>query len=247
MRLVGYARVSTVDQATCGHSLEAQQRQLAAFVAACGHELLRVEVDDGLSAKNLRRPALQRALAALDAGEADGLLVAHLDRLTRSLRDLLAVLDRLGIGGAKAPRGGRRKARRAPAALLSVAESLDTSTPSGRMHLHLLGAAAQWQRESISERTREVAASRRAQGFRVGSVPYGFQLAADGKRLEPCQREQEARQRARELRAGGSSLREIGRALLATRFVPRGGGAWNPKTIASLLRDPPTLGAAEAR
>src|SRR5690606_26004464 len=87
-RVVAYVRVSTDKQASDGNSLDAQRAKLEAYAAAFGLEVVALEVDAGVSAKSLDRPALQRALAMLDAGEADGLLVTKLDRLTRSVRDL---------------------------------------------------------------------------------------------------------------------------------------------------------------
>src|SRR5262245_57246388 len=113
VRLVLYARVSTEDQADHGVSLAAQRERLAAVVAAHGYEAIRVEVDAGISGKTppLRRPALARALAAVRAGEADGIAVLKLDRLSRSTTDTINLVE-------SAERDGWR--------LLSVSESLDT-------------------------------------------------------------------------------------------------------------------------
>ena len=79
-RVVGYIRVSTEHQADEGVSLEAQRARLEAFALATDLVLVGVEVDAGISAKTLERPGIQRALARLEAGEADGVLVAKLDR-----------------------------------------------------------------------------------------------------------------------------------------------------------------------
>ena len=87
-RVVGYIRVSSEGQATEGVSLDAQRVKLAAYCTAMDLELVGIEADEGVSAKSLRRPGLQRALGLLDAGAADGLLITKLDRLTRSVRDL---------------------------------------------------------------------------------------------------------------------------------------------------------------
>ena len=87
-RLLAYARVSTDEQATTGVSLSAQQDRIESYVRLYGGELIDVVVDAGVSAKTLRRPGLERVLQQLDEGDADGVVVAKLDRLTRSVRDL---------------------------------------------------------------------------------------------------------------------------------------------------------------
>jgi DNA invertase Pin-like site-specific DNA recombinase len=110
-RVVAYLRVSTEGQAEAGVSLDAQRAKVTAYAALYDLDLVAVIEDAGASAKTLSRPGLAEALRKLDAGEADGLLVAKLDRLTRSVRDLGALLDR----------GFRSRF-----ALLSVAENVDT-------------------------------------------------------------------------------------------------------------------------
>ncbi len=122
MKAVGYIRVSTEDQAMTGVSLPAQRAKLEAYASLYGLELVRIEVDDGVSAKTLERPALRRALATVDRGEADGLLIAKLDRLSRSVADW----DRL-IDGYFGERAGKQ--------LWSVADSIDTRTAAGRLVL----------------------------------------------------------------------------------------------------------------
>ena len=87
-RAVGYIRVSTDKQVDHGVSLEAQRTKLEAYAALYDIELVAVIVDAGVSAKTLQRPGLQQALGMLRHGEADALLVAKLDRLTRSVKDL---------------------------------------------------------------------------------------------------------------------------------------------------------------
>src|SRR2546430_8457594 len=87
-RAIGYIRVSTDKQAEHGVSLDAQQAKLAAYAALYDLTLVEVIVDAGVSAKTLDRPGLQRALAMLRKGQVTALLVAKLDRLTRSVEDL---------------------------------------------------------------------------------------------------------------------------------------------------------------
>jgi site-specific DNA recombinase len=193
MRIVGYLRVSTGEQAASGLGLEAQRARVTAYAELYGHTVVRWSVDAGASAKTLDRPGLAEALATVAAGDADGVCVAKLDRLTRSVRDLGELLD------------GPFKS----AALVSVAEQIDTATAAGRMVLNILASVAQWEREAIGERTSAALQAKRARGERVGSVRYGYRLAADGRTEEPCPEEQAIIAEAHTLRAAGLSHRAI--------------------------------------
>jgi site-specific DNA recombinase len=222
MRIVGYARVSTGEQADTGCSLDAQQHKLKLYAELHGHELVEVIVDAGVSASTLNRPGVQRALAMLTDGTCDGLLVYKIDRLTRSVRDLGKLIDEYF-------------SESSPGELLSVRDSIDTSTATGRLMLNLLGSVAQWEREVIAERTREVLQHKRAKGERVGSVPYGYDLAADGINLRSTEHEQAAIRIAVGRRANGESLRKVGTALTRLGYSPRNGGKWHPETVRGLV------------
>jgi DNA invertase Pin-like site-specific DNA recombinase len=229
-RVIAYVRVSTEKQADGGHSLEAQRSKVAAWCALHDAELVNVFEDAGLSACTLEgRPALSSALAELAAGRADALLVCKLDRLTRSTRDLGELLDRATAGGW---------------ALLSVAESLDTSTAAGRLVVSVLGAVAQWEREAVGERTAAAMASMKAAGLYCGgTVPYGYRVDADG-RLVTDEAEAAVKRCAGELRAAGLSLRQIGAALAERGLLPRNGGRWNARSVSRLVTDEDVAAAA---
>ncbi|HEY5312706.1 MAG TPA: recombinase family protein, partial [Pirellulales bacterium] len=167
MKVVAYVRVSTEEQATSGVSLDAQRAKLQAYAALYDLDLVEVIADEGVSAKSLNRPGLQRALAMLTKGKVAGLLVAKLDRLSRSVADWNILIDQ--HFGEKA---GRQ--------LFSVGDSIDTRTAAGRLVLNVLMSVAQWEREAIGERTRDALGHKRSKGERVGQVPFGKRLAADG-------------------------------------------------------------------
>lgn len=215
---IAYIRVSTERQATDGVSLDAQRAKLEAYAVAMDLDLVRIEVDAGLSARTLDRPALDRALTSLRTGEAGALLVVKLDRLTRSVRDLGDLLDRCAAEGW---------------ALLSVGDSIDTRTAAGRLVINVLGSVAQWEREATAERTRAALAYKKTQGERVGSVPYGYR--AEEKRLVTDPGEAQAVAIARELRATGASLRSIGAELAKRGFTPRRGSTWHPDTVSRMV------------
>lgn len=220
-KAVAYIRVSTDKQADYGVSLEAQKAKVEAYASLYELDLVAIEVDSGLSAKTLDRPGLQRALSAVAKGQAAALVVAKLDRLTRSVRDLGTLVDACTREGW---------------ALLSVAEQVDTRTPAGRLVLNVLASVAQWEREEIGARTAAAMAHKRAcREYTGGQAPYGWTVAADGRTLEAHHAEQEVIQAARELEAAGLSLRKVAAALTARGLLPRHGGQWHAKTVQGLL------------
>ena len=153
MDVIGYARVSTDEQARSGLGLEAQRRAIRAAVNREGWHLAGLVVDEGQSAKSLDRPGLLEAVERVARGEAQALVVAKLDRLTRSLvglADLLEWGERVGVG------------------IVALDLSLDTSTSSGRLLARVMASVGEWEREQISERTRAAADVRRTAGQRMG-------------------------------------------------------------------------------
>lgn len=237
MRAVGYVRVSTDEQASDGVSLDAQRAKIIAYAGLYDLELIAVEVDAGVSAKTLDRPALRSALGRLDRGEAEGIVIAKLDRLSRSVGDWDAL-----IGGYFGDRAGKQ--------LWSVSDSIDTRTAAGRLVLNVLMSVAQWEREVIAERTRDALRHKMDRGQRCGSIRFGFDLADDGVTLVPSPREQEAIATMHRLRAGGLSLRAIADRLTRLGFRTKGGGGrWTHTAVAKILdrtAGPPAAGPASS-
>ncbi len=219
---LGYARVSKETEA--GLSVEAQAvkiRQMAALrdlPLAAGD----VIVDDGASAKDLNRPGMAWLLAQIDAGAVHTIIIAKLDRLTRSVKDLADLLVRFD----------RRKV-----ALISVAEQLDTSTAIGELIMNIMVSVSQWERKAIGERTRDVMRHKKAKGERVGTLPFGFQLVAGCRlQLEPNPVEQDKLARIRDLKATGRSTRKIADALNQLGLTTRRATPWRGQYVARLLR-----------
>jgi DNA invertase Pin-like site-specific DNA recombinase len=191
MRTVGYVRVSTDKQAERGISLEAQEAKIRAMATVQGAELIDVIVDGGESAKSLNRPGLQRLMGLVHSGGVQAVIVAKLDRLTRSVKDLCGLLEVFE----------KRKV-----ALISVAEALDTGSAAGRLVITIMGAVSQWEREAIGERTCDALQHKRSQGERVGNIAFGSRLAGDGQQLEPDPAEQAALAEIRQLHSQGTTL-----------------------------------------
>jgi DNA invertase Pin-like site-specific DNA recombinase len=147
MRCAIYARVSTSDQ-TC----ENQLHELRRYVEARGWAAVEY-IDAGVSGAKERRPGLDRLLADAKRRRFDVLACWRLDRLGRSLKHLIVLLDELQALGI---------------AFVSLAEGIDATTPAGKLQMHILGAIAEFERARIVERVRAGLARRVAQGKPLG-------------------------------------------------------------------------------
>ena len=221
MRAIGYVRVSTDKQADHGVSLDAQETKIHAMATVQGAEIVELIVDGGESAKNLDRPGMQRLLTLVDQRLVDAVIIAKLDRLTRSVKDLAELLERF---------------QRRGVALVSVAESLDTGSASGRLVINIMVSVSQWEREAIGERTRDAMQHKRSNGQRVGNVAYGYRSSADGKYVEPEPSEQAALAEIRSLRTQGRSLREIAATLNGQALHTRRGAPWRHDHVLRIVR-----------
>jgi DNA invertase Pin-like site-specific DNA recombinase len=204
-RVIGYIRVSTTDQGTNGAGLDAQRAAIEAECDRRAWQLIRIE-EDVLSGRTLRRPGLQRGLEACRSAEADGVVVAKLDRLSRSLVDFAGLLAEAQAGGWN---------------LVALDLGVDLSTPSGEFLANIMASAAQWERRLIGQRTQEALAVKRAQGVRLGRPPtIAPQLA----------------RRIRSLRTRGHTLDAICTRLNRDEVpTPRGGKTWRPSSIRAVL------------
>jgi DNA invertase Pin-like site-specific DNA recombinase len=157
MRVALYARVSTTEQTTVNQLIELRQ-----YCAARSWQQAVEYVDTGISGSKDSRPALDNLMRDAKRRRVDTLIVWKLDRLGRSLRHLILLLDELTALGV---------------AFISLGEGIDTSTPAGRLQLHVLGAIAEFERDRIRERVKAGLARVKAQGQRLGRpkvvVPLG--------------------------------------------------------------------------
>jgi len=151
MKVIGYCRVSTEDQARSGLGLEAQRAAIIRWAAERGLELTIYE-DAGITGTSMKkRPALEQALCAAKDG---AVLVAYsLTRFARSTKDMLSIAERLKRQGAD---------------LVSLTESIDTTTATGRLVFTLLSALGQFERDLTSERTKAALAALKARGVKLG-------------------------------------------------------------------------------
>lgn len=235
LRIIGYTRVSSEEQALHGISLDAQRDRLEAHARAHGYDLIDIATDEGMSGTvpPRRRPALNRALDAVRAKEADGVAFVKLDRLSRSVRDILELAD---------------QAKKKGWHLLSVQEHIDTSSAAGKFMLSILASLAEMERDTISERTtvalNQVALQHRARsrfipfGYRIEGEPTKLTLASEDMRHLIGHREEVALLRQMfELREKGNGAHRIARILNAKRDInPRTQQPWTTSTVAAIMR-----------
>jgi site-specific DNA recombinase len=150
----------------------------------------------------------------------DTVIIAKLDRLTRSVKDLCTLLERFTRRGV---------------ALVSVAESLDTGSAAGRLVLNIMTAVSQWEREAIGERTRDAMSHKRSNGERVGNIQFGYRLCADGKHVEPDPAEQSVLDEIGRLRQSGHTMRGIAATLNHRALRTRRGSAWRLEHVARII------------
>jgi DNA invertase Pin-like site-specific DNA recombinase len=192
-----------------------------------GIRLIDIKADEGYSGSTFVRPGLQEALQLLRRGRADTLLVVKLDRLSRSLRDVCTLVEEMF--------GDERYH------LLSLCGMVNTHSAAGRMLMMNLANFNQFEREVISERTRDALQHMKAQGVRLGPAPYGYELSHEcdehGRRkLVPLAQEQEVLRKIEAMRDEGLKLREIARRLNEAQIPARRDGRWRAQRISVVLQ-----------
>ena len=205
MRAISYTRVSTDDQAESGLGLDAQTATVRAAIEQRGWDLVAEHADEGRSGKDLNRPALADALDRLDRGDADVLVVAKLDRLSRSVLDFAAIAE---------------QARRRGWSVVALDVDVDTTTPTGELVANITSSVAQWERRIIGQRTSEAMQAMKRRGVRLG---------------RPVEVGDETRHRIAANRDAGMSLRAIAEALNTEGVPTARGGLWHASTIRRVL------------
>jgi len=155
MKAAIYIRVSTADQVE-NYSIESQRERLEAFCKSKGWEIYDTYIDGGYSGASLERPALQEMLSSLN--NFDAVVVYKLDRLSRSQRDTLSLIEEHFLTN--------------NVDFVSITETLDTSTPFGKAMIGILSVFAQLERETIAERMRMGHIKRAEEGFRTSGGNY---------------------------------------------------------------------------
>ena len=235
MRAIGYIRCSTQEQADSGLGLDAQAERIRAYGLLKGLGLIELITDAGESGgKPLgSREGGQRLLAAIRERRADAVVLLKLDRGFRNATDCLTTVEqweRKGVALHILDLGGN---------------AIDTTSAAGRFMLVVLAGAAEMERNLTRERTWSAMAIKRANGQRIGTVPYGFDLNADGVALVPNEAEQAVIEEIKAMRSRGMKLKQIASELTA-RGVPTKTGKsarWTHQAVARILARLPSTGA----
>lgn len=207
MRVIAYVRVSTNEQADSGAGLAAQRDAIATACTMRSWTVVETIEDAGFSAGTLNRPGITRALDLLHHGMADGLVVAKLDRLSRSLLDFSMLME---------------QARKEKWNLVALDLGVDTSTPAGEMMAAVLATFSQFERRLIGQRTKDALAQKRSQGVRLGrpaNVPADVVGTIVG------------------MRSAGATYACIAEHLNDANVpTAQGGQRWHPSTVHGVVR-----------
>ncbi|MBA2726381.1 MAG: recombinase family protein [Actinobacteria bacterium] len=228
MKLVAYIRVSTDRQTSDGLGLDVQREQIKTWAKANRHRIISWESDEGISgAKDFTdREGLATALQSICDGTAQGIVVAKLDRLARSLTVQEAALAHgWNCGGT----------------MFSVDQGEvlrdDPDDPMRTAMRQVVGVFGQLERAMIAKRLRDGRRLKRERGgYADGAPSFGYRADRDNKQLAPDDAEQAALERIRSLRNDGASIRSIIGTLEAEGISTKQGKHWNPGTLSRLLR-----------
>jgi DNA invertase Pin-like site-specific DNA recombinase len=207
--IVAYIRVSTDEQAVSGLGLEAQRVAIEADAARRGLPVLAWH-EDAVSGKNLQRPGLGAALSDLGTGQGSLLVVAKLDRLSRSVHDATGLMQ---------------LAEKQSWGLVALDAQIDTSTPQGSAMVQVMAVFAELERRLIGERTKAALAVKRSQGVKLG---------------RPRMIDEEVAVRIRTEHSAGASWSAIARGLNTDGVPTARGREWYPATVRLIAqRDEP--------
>jgi len=164
-----YVRVSTEDQAKHGISLKAQEEALKNYANALGYEILKIYKDEGKSGKDIKgRPELQKLLEDAEVRKFQAIFIYKLDRLSRSLMDLIATIEKFKDWGID---------------FVSLQDKIETTSASGKLMFHIISAFAEFERNVTSERTKFAMSKKAQDGNIVTRAPLGYKI--ENKQLIP--------------------------------------------------------------
>lgn len=204
MRVIGYVRVSTEEQGDSGAGVEWQEAVIRAEVDRRGWELVAIRTDIASGKSMRRRPEFAATLTDLREHRADTLIVAKLDRLSRSVLDFARIMETAHTEGWTL-------------AVLDL--NVDTTSTNGKLIAHIMIALAQWERELIGDRTRAALTAVRARGTKLGR-PSGVDPGTMAM--------------IRALRGSGLSWQRVADALTREGIPTAQGGGWHGATVRKL-------------
>ena len=219
MRAAIYVRVSTVEQATEGYSISAQISLLTEYAKMYQYDVVKIYEDAGISGKNITdRPSINRLIKDATSKKFDIVLVWKLSRLSRSLLDLLGIVDTFTQNNIS---------------FHSYTEKFDTSTPMGKMLLQLLGSIAEFERNTIAENVKMGLGERFKQGYSKGAIPFGYK--SENKKAVIVPEQAEIVQYIFEDYINNGNLVELAEDINGKGFRTRTGGLWGRISLRDML------------
>jgi len=224
-----YIRVSTEEQAKFGFSINAQKEKLTNYAKIKEWPIYNYYIDEGLSGKDLNRPMIKKLLKDIKEKKVNNVLVFKIDRLTRSTKDLISLIDFFKNKNCE---------------FNSLTESIDTSSPTGRMFIKIIGLFAEFERESIAERIKLGLERKVKEGYSICSstASYGYQKLKGVKIQVINNEEGKVVKKIFSLYLNGKSLEEIKEYLIRRKIKTKKNRVWTKKTIKNILSNPNYIG-----
>lgn len=222
-------RVSTEDQAKDGFSIHAQREKLSSYANINDWEIVDYYIDEGISAKNTKdRPDMTRLINDVKSGKVNNVLVYKLDRLTRSVKDLIGLIELF---------------EEYDCTFSSVTEKLDTSNAVGRMFIKIIGIFAEFERENLAERVSFGYEQKTREGnYTNTNGVNGFDYIVGKGDLVVNEQEKEIVNRIYNMYLEGTSMLKIARTFNSEQIPSKRGGYWSQSTIKSILTNPLYIG-----
>ena len=225
-----YVRVSTEEQVREGYSIRAQEEKLRSYANLKDWDIYSIYADEGISAKDIEgRPAIKRLIADVTSGKVNNVLVYKIDRLTRSTKNLIELIDLFN---------------QYHCAFNSLNESIDTSSATGRMFLKIVGIFAEFERENLAERLRLGFERKAREGFSLCThAPYGYHRAKGEKILTIVPEEAEVVRRIFHMFLHDDyTQHQIARTLNSQNISTKMGKIWSNGIIRQTLTNPTHIG-----
>ena len=224
-----YVRVSTEEQATEGFSINAQKDKLTKYAEVNDWEVVDYYVDDGISGKNLtERSEVTRLINDVKAKKIENVLVYKLDRLTRSVKDLIYLIELFDQYNCT---------------FNSQTEKIDTSNAVGRMFVKIIGIFAEFERENLAERVTLGYEQKTKEGnYTNCNGVFGYDYLIGKGKLKVNTLEAKYVKKIYEWYLNGDSMLKIAKKLKDFDVPTKRGGHWNQSTVSSILNNPLYIG-----
>lgn len=231
-----YCRVSTIEQAEEGYSIDEQRRRNIEYCEKEGHEVFKVYEDRGISGKNISgRPGLKDLLQDANAGKFDLVIVWKLNRISRKLIDILNIVDTLDKN---------------KIAFRSLTESFETETPAGKLQLNIMGAIGEFERGTIAENVKMGMIARAREGKWNGGKVLGYdivEIPSEGKKRKETklvvnEKESMTVRRIFELYSEGHGYKATVNRVNKEGHKSKRGNNFSTATIKEILKNPVYIG-----